>query len=65
MKRYIKSDTQYAELSEDEYKELIRQYRDAGATWTTIVDELQGTYGPNTAKAVADAVGFWRIWRGY
>ena len=59
------TDTQYAELSEDELKELVRQYRDSGAAWASIVDELQGTYGPNIAKAVADAVGFWRIWRGF
>lgn len=58
------ADTQYAELSEDEFKELVRQYKDAGATWTYIVAELKGTYGLDTAKAVADAVDLWRIWNG-
>ena len=58
------TDTQYAELSDDEFKELVRQYRDSGATWTYIVAELKGTYGLDMAKAVADAVDLWRIWGG-
>ena len=49
-------DTSFAELSDDEFKELVHQYRDSGATWTYIVAELKGTYGLENAKDIATAV---------
>ena len=49
-------DTSFAELSDQEFNQIVESYKGSGAGWSLIVAELKGTYGLKAAMDIANAV---------